>query len=68
MLYQDLCGKYPICSIEDPMDENDWEGFASVSWELLKVRLLGTTFLSALSEFVNLCGIKESSMPYSSNF
>ena len=43
--YQDLCGKYPICSIEDPMDENDWEGFASVTKSLgEKCRLLGLTF------------------------
>ena len=38
----ELCGKYPIISIEDGMDENDWEG-----WKLLtekigdKVQLVG---------------------------
>ncbi|WP_222984875.1 phosphopyruvate hydratase [Flagellimonas meishanensis] len=38
----DLCAKYPIISIEDGMDENDWEG-----WKLLtekvgdKVQLVG---------------------------
>ncbi|WP_127138707.1 phosphopyruvate hydratase [Flagellimonas oceanensis] len=38
----DLCDKYPIISIEDGMDENDWEG-----WKLLtekigdKVQLVG---------------------------
>lgn len=38
----DLCAKYPIVSIEDGMDENDWEG-----WKLLtekvgdKVQLVG---------------------------
>ncbi len=42
--YQDLCGKYPICSIEDPMDENDWEGFASVTKSLgdIKLNQIGT--------------------------
>lgn len=25
--YEGLVNKYPICSIEDPVDENDWEGF-----------------------------------------
>ena len=25
--YEELCGKYPIISIEDGFDEDDWEGF-----------------------------------------
>lgn len=29
-----LCGKYPIISIEDPLDEEDWEG-----WEIITKRL-----------------------------
>lgn len=33
-LYEDLCSKYPIISIEDGLDENDWEG-----WEKLTKRL-----------------------------
>lgn len=32
--YQDLMERFPICSIEDPLDEEDWEG-----WELLTTRL-----------------------------
>ncbi|MEJ8744709.1 phosphopyruvate hydratase [Mediterraneibacter sp. HCN-7094] len=32
--YEELMQKFPICSIEDPLDEEDWEG-----WELLTVRL-----------------------------
>ena len=27
----DLCGKYPIISIEDGMDENDWEGWKAIT-------------------------------------
>ncbi len=40
--YQDLVEKYPIVSIEDPVDENDWEGFRKVT-ELLgdKIQLVG---------------------------
>ena len=34
--YEDLIGKYPIVSIEDGLDENDWEG-----WKLLMKRLGG---------------------------
>ena len=33
-LYEELCSKYPIVSIEDGLDENDWDG-----WEKLTKRL-----------------------------
>lgn len=33
-IYENLCEKYPIVSIEDGLDENDWAG-----WELLTKRL-----------------------------
>ena len=29
--YADLCGKYPICSIEDGLGENDWEGWVALT-------------------------------------
>jgi len=32
--YRDLLAKFPIVSIEDPLQENDWEGFAQVTAEL----------------------------------
>jgi len=28
---QDLCARYPIASIEDPFDENDFAGFAALT-------------------------------------
>lgn len=40
--YVELCEKYPIISIEDPVDENDWEGFKLVTAKLGdKVQLVG---------------------------
>mmetsp|Transcript_72256 Transcript_72256/g.117223 ORF Transcript_72256/g.117223 Transcript_72256/m.117223 type:complete len:164 (-) Transcript_72256:172-663(-) len=30
-VYQDLCAKYPIVSIEDPLDQDDWEGWAHMT-------------------------------------
>jgi enolase len=40
--YKELCAKYPIISIEDPVDENDWEGFAKITKELGdKIQLVG---------------------------
>lgn len=40
--YEKLISKYPIISIEDPVDENDWEGFSKVT-ELLgdKIQIVG---------------------------
>lgn len=32
--YEELVSKYPIISIEDPVDENDWEGFKKVTEQL----------------------------------
>ena len=40
--YEELCSKYPIISIEDPVDENDWEGFRLVTERLgNKIQLVG---------------------------
>lgn len=40
--YKDLVNTYPIISIEDPVDENDWEGFSKVTTELGdKIQLVG---------------------------
>ncbi|MGG3854079.1 phosphopyruvate hydratase [Caldifermentibacillus hisashii] len=40
--YEDLCSKYPIVSIEDGLDENDWEGFKLLTERLgKKVQLVG---------------------------
>lgn len=40
--YKELVDKYPIISIEDPVDENDFEGFAKITKELGdKVQLVG---------------------------
>jgi len=40
--YEDLINKYPIISIEDPVDENDWDGFRLITEKLgSKVQLVG---------------------------
>ncbi|GEK60132.1 phosphopyruvate hydratase [Marinococcus halophilus] len=40
--YQDMVSKYPIVSIEDGLDENDWEGFKKLTDALGdKVQLVG---------------------------
>ncbi len=40
--YSELCEKYPIVSIEDGMDENDWEGWKQLTEAIgEKVQLVG---------------------------
>jgi enolase len=40
--YDDLCKRYPVISIEDGLDENDWDGWAQLSKELSsRVQLVG---------------------------
>jgi len=40
--YEYLVSNYPICSIEDPVDENDWEGFRLITERIGdKVQLVG---------------------------
>ena len=40
--YEELVNKYPIISIEDPVDENDWDGFSLITSRLGdKVQLVG---------------------------
>ena len=40
--YEELVQKYPIISIEDPVDENDWEGFTKITERLGdRIQLVG---------------------------
>ena len=40
--YEELVSKYPIISIEDPVDENDWDGFKLITEKLGdKIQLVG---------------------------
>ena len=40
--YEELVNKYPIISIEDPVDENDWDGFTKITERLGdKIQLVG---------------------------
>ena len=40
--FEELVNKYPIISIEDPVDENDWEGFTKITERIGdRVQLVG---------------------------
>ena len=41
-VYEDLVEQYPIVSIEDPLDENDWDGYVALTEKLGdKVQIVG---------------------------
>jgi enolase len=58
-LYQALCGKYPIVSIEDGCAENDWAGWKKLTQALGdKVQLVGDDLFVTNVDFLRK-GIKE---------
>ena len=51
--YNNMVEKYPIVSIEDPMDEHDWDGFAAITKKLgAKVQIVGDDLFVTNTEFV----------------
>lgn len=52
--YKELVAKFPIISIEDPVDENDWEGFSKVTKVLGdKVQLVGDDLFVTNKEYLH---------------
>ena len=61
-LYKNLCNQYPICSIEDGLDENDWEGWVKLNKALgAKIQLVGddltVTNIKKLNNAINMKAI-----------
>ena len=56
-LYKELCQKYPIVSIEDPLHEDDFEGWADLTREV-DIQIVGDDFFATNPERV-LKGIKQ---------
>ena len=55
---QELCQKYPIASIEDGLDENDWEGWVKLTKAIGdKVQLVGDDLFVTNTKFLEK-GIK----------
>ncbi len=55
---EELCSKYPIASIEDGLDENDWEGWKKLTAKLGdKVQLVGDDLFVTNTKFLEK-GIK----------
>jgi enolase len=53
----DLCAKYPIDSIEDGLDENDWVGWHALTERLPKVQIVGDDLFVTNPKFL-IKGIK----------
>ena len=50
---EDLADRYPIISIEDPIDENEWEDWAEITSELgKKVQLVGDDFFVTNTQYL----------------
>ena len=51
--YEELCAKYPIISIEDGLDQNDWEGWKLLTRQLGdRVQLVGDDLFVTNVEFL----------------
>ena len=51
--YEELINKYPIISIEDPVDENDWEGFTLITEKLgNRIQLVGDDLFVTNKEYL----------------
>ncbi|MGP1576326.1 MAG: phosphopyruvate hydratase [Treponema sp.] len=60
-IYKKWIDSYPIISIEDPLDQNDWEGYARLTKELGdKIQIVGDDFFVTNTERLRR-GIKEGS-------
>lgn len=50
-IFKKWVAKYPIISIEDPLDQNDWEGYTKLTAELgSKIQLVGDDFFVTNTE------------------
>ena len=57
--YKSMVEKYPIVSIEDPMDEHDWDGFSAITKKLGdKIQIVGDDLFVTDKNFVRK-GIKK---------
>ena len=52
-IYKSWCDKYPIISIEDPMNEEDWDGFCNIIEQIGdKVQIVGDDLFVTNKDFV----------------
>lgn len=57
--YEEMIGKYPICSIEDGLAENDWDGWARLNARLgNRIQLVGDDLFVTNTRLIKR-GIKE---------
>ena len=58
--YDELINKYPIISIEDPLDQNDWDGFADITKRLKdRVQIVGDDLFVTNKKYLENLGQEE---------
>lgn len=63
-LYKSFVSDYPIVSIEDPFDQDDWEHYAKLTGEIgAKVQIVGDDLLQCLLQFARL-GLMSKGFPF----
>lgn len=51
--YEELVNKYPIITIEDPVDQNDWDGFVEITKRLgSKIQIVGDDMFTTNKEIL----------------
>lgn len=51
--YADLVFKYPIIGLEDPLDEEDWQGFREITSELgRRIMIVGDDLLASQEKYI----------------
>lgn len=59
-IYKDLCAKYPIVSIEDPFDQDDWAAYSSFTGDVGKAtQVVGDDLLVTNVEKITEAGKKK---------
>ena len=60
--YSNLCNQYPIVSIEDGLDENDWEGWQKLNAALgEKIQLVGDDLYTTNVDRINMGIVRQAS-------
>jgi len=51
-MYVDLCNQYPVGSIEDPLMEDDWEGYRILTQKLDGIQIVGDDLFTTNKEYI----------------
>jgi len=52
--YKEIASEFPICSIEDPFEQNDFESYSKITKELSGIQIVGDDLLVTNIERINI--------------